>query len=309
MSKNLEMKAAGIQPQKKVRNRFSDNGFSWLILAVPLFLYIIFRLLPAFEAVYLSLTNYSLLTLSGKFIGLQNYVQLFHDPVFWAALKNTVEYMIVTNFGTIIIGLGLAMLLNRRKRGTVLARAIIYIPAVLSVVVMSEIAIMVFGPSNTSLMNWIVHFFGVSQQNWLNNPRESLPSLMGMQLYQGMGTTMIFYLAALQGIPSHLYEAAKLDGANAWQVFYRITLPLLRPVTMMLIILGYIAGFQAFTQMQIMTNGGPDNHTMSVVLYLYNNGFIDYKMGLASAMGVCLFIIILVVSIVQFRISWRNQMN
>lgn len=301
--------AVKVHKRRRIRHKFNDNGFAWLVLGVPLFLYIIFNLLPALEGLFLSFTNYSLLTLSGKFIGLQNYENLIHDPTFWSALKNTAEYMIVTNFGTIIIGLGLALLLNRRKKGMAAARAVIYIPAVLSVVVMSEIAKMVFGPGDTALMNWIVHFFGVSPQNWLNSPHEALPALMGMQLYQGMGTTMIFYLAALQGIPAHLYEAAKLDGANTWQIFRRITLPLLRPVTLLLIILGYIGGFQAFAQMKIMTNGGPANHTMSVVLYLYNTGFRDYKMGLASAMAVCLFIIIFIVSLVQFRISRRNQMD
>jgi ABC-type sugar transport system permease subunit len=263
----------------------------------------IFGFLPMIEALVLSFTNWSLLTLQGQFVGLANYTHLATSATFWEALKNTVWYMLVTNLGSIVLGLGLALLLNRRSRITNAARAILYIPSVLSVVVVSEMFIYLLGPEPGNLVNWALHWIGIPPQNWLDNPHLALPALMFLALWQGMGWTMVFYLAGLQGIPRYLYEAATLDGATGWKAVRYITIPLLRPVTTLLLILGYINGFQVFGQMQLMTAGGPDNRTMSLVLYLYNEGFQFYKMGYASAIGMVLFLVTFVVSLLQLRRS------
>jgi len=283
-----------------------ETWFSWMVLAIPFGLYMIFGFLPMFEAFILSFTNWSLLSLHGQFVGLANYAHLATSPTFWEALKNTVWYMLVANLGSIALGLGLAMLLNRRSRISNAARAILYIPSVLSVVVVSEMFIYLLGPSSGDLVNWAIHWFGIGPQNWLDNPRLALPALMFLALWQGMGWTMVFYLAGLQGIPRYLYEAATLDGATGWKSFRYVTFPLLRPITTLLLILGYISGFQVFGQMQLMTSGGPDNRTMSLVLYLYNEGFEFYKMGYASAIGMVLFLMTFIISLVQLRRS-RQQ--
>jgi ABC-type sugar transport system permease subunit len=296
---------------KKPRRRRSarairDARFSWAVLAIPFALYLIFALFPMAEALLLSFTNWSLLTLQGQFVGLANYVHLFTSPTFWEAFKNTVWFMLVTNLGSIVLGLALALLLSRRSWVTQSARAILYIPSVMSVVVVSEMFIDLLGPSQGNLVNWVVHWFGIPPQNWLVSPTLALPALMFLALWQGMGWTMVFFLAGLQGIPRYLYEAAQLDGATGWKAFRYITWPLLRPVTTLLLILGYINGFQVFAQMQLMTNGGPDNRTLSLVLYLYQEGFQFYKMGYASAIGMVLFLVTLIVSFLQLQRSRRQ---
>ncbi len=298
-----------IRPVRRSRRsavRVRDTRFSWLVLAIPLGLYMIFGFFPMLEALLLSFTNWSLLTLHGQFVGLANYAYLLTSTTFWEAFKNTVWFMLVTNLGSIALGLALAVLLNRRTRITSTARAILYVPSVLSVVVVSEMFIYLLGPSPGSLINWVVHWIGIAPQNWLANPRLALPSLMFLTVWQGMGWTMVFYLAGLQGIPATLYEAAKIDGATGWRAFRHITLPLLRPVTTLLLILGYFNGFQVFGQMQLMTLGGPDNRTMSLVLYLYDEGFQYYHMGYASAIGMVLFLVTFLVSLVQLQRSRRQ---
>lgn len=290
------------------RKRHSDNAFSWSVLALPLTLWVIFGLIPIGAGVVLAFTNFDILKLKGSFVGLANFQQLMQDDVFWRALWQTLEYMVVANFGTIIIGLLLALLLNVRRPGVGIARTILYVPGVMSLVVNVQIFTGVFGPGPSSLLNWLLHFFGVPPQTWLTSPSEALPVLESMALYTGSGFTMVFYLAGLQGIPYELYEAAQIDGASRLQQFWYITVPQLRNVTVMLMILGYINNFSVMLPMlQMTSNGGPDNHTMTLGLYFFDTAFQNYQMGYGSAIAVVIFILIFIVSFVNFQLNQRNS--
>lgn len=235
-------------------------------------------------------------------VGLDNYVtMLTGDPLFVKSLQVTLTYVVVAVPMQIVCALLLALLVNQQVRFVGLWRTIYYMPSVVAGVAVSVVWSWLLQP-DYGLVNDILGFVGIQGPAWLTSEQFALPAIIGMSLWS-VGGTMVIFLAGLRGIPRELLEAAELDGATGMGRFRYVTLPLLSPVTFFVLILGVIGGFQTFTQAYVMTQGGPLNATLFYGLYLYQNAFAFLKMGYAAAMAWFLFLVILAITLAQFRLA------
>jgi len=264
--------------------------------------FLLFVLGPVLASIYLSFTKYELFT-PPQWIGLSNYKELiFQDPLFPKSLYNTIYYTAFAVPLGVIFALLLSILLNNKLFGIRWFRTIYYLPAVTSGVAVSMLWLWLFNPQ-FGLINALLNMIGIREgPGWLVDARWSKPALILMSLWAVGGGTVI-YLAGLQGIPQQLYEAAEVDGATWWSKFWYVTIPMISPVIFFNMIMGIIGSFQVFTQAYIITGGGPVDSTLFYVLYLFRNAFMLFRMGYASAMAWILFIIILIVTLVQFKVA------
>jgi multiple sugar transport system permease protein len=277
-----------------------ENVTGWL-MALPFVLgLLMWTLGPMSYSLYLAMTNWDLLT-PPKWVGLGNFRQMFTTPETWLSLRVTTSYALGAIPLGMALGLFVALLLNTKVRGLSIWRSIYYLPAVLSGVAVSLLWQFIFS-ADWGVLNYVLSLAGVQGPAWLNSETWALPALIIMSLW-GVGGDMVIYLAALQGVPTELYEAADVDGANTWRKFWNITLPMISPVIFFQLITGIIAALQTFTQSFIMTRGGPNNATLFFVLYLYRNAFQYFRMGYASALAWLLFIYILILTLFVFRSS------
>jgi multiple sugar transport system permease protein len=262
-----------------------------------------FTLGPMLASIYFSLTQWDIVR-APIWIGLANYVKLFtDDPLFFIALKVTLTYVALSVPLKLIAGLGLSLLLNLKVRGMNVFRTIFYLPAVLSGVAVALMWIWIMHPE-MGVVNMILSRFGIEVPKWFWAPETALISVVIMSLWY-VGGGAVIYLAGLQNIPPHLYEAAEIDGANRWHRFRSVTLPLLTPTLFLQLVTGLIDAFQVFTAVYIITKGGPLKATFFYMLYLYQTAFEEFNMGYASAMAWVLTIIIVLCSVVVFRTSNR----
>lgn len=255
---------------------------------------------PLIAAAYFSLTEYSILK-SPVFIGLGNFRQMINDELFWQALRVTATYTFVSVPLLVTLGYLLALLLNQDVWGLSMWRTIFYMPAVVSGVAVAIMWLWVFHP-DMGIVNNLLRVFGIEGPRWFGSPDWALPTLILTSIW-GVGGGMVIYLAGLQGIPTHLYEAAELDGAGTWHKFVHVTLPMTTPVIFFNLLMGIIGSWQVFTSAYVITSGGPANSTLFYVLYLYRQGWQYFKMGYASALAWVLFFIILVFTVIIFRSS------
>lgn len=258
----------------------------------------IFTLGPMIFSALLSFQENDLLT-PPKWVGLDNFSTMFSNELFWKALQNTTIYSVGTVGLGMISSLILALLMNTRARGITLFRTIYYLPAVLPAAPVALLWIQIFNPE-TGLANAVLSWFGLPAQHWIYSEGQALPCLMMIALWS-VGSSLVIYLAGLQGIPQELYDAAQVDGAGWWSQLLHITLPMLSPTIFFTLIMNIIGSFMVFTQSQVMTAGGPNNATLTYVLYLYQNAFQYFKFGYASALAWVLFAIVLVLSLLVFR--------
>jgi multiple sugar transport system permease protein/raffinose/stachyose/melibiose transport system permease protein len=229
-----------------------------------------------------------------------NFVRLVQDPVFLKSLRNTLVYAAGTIIPQIVIGLVLAVVLNGRVFGQKFYRVAIYIPYVTSMVVISMIWLWIYDPA-LGIMNQLMKLLHLKQQKWIYDPQLALFSIVLMSVWKLVGYNMIIYLAALQQIPPQLYEAATIDGANIFQKFFRITVPMLQPTTFFLFVIACIASFNVFEQVNIMTAGGPMYATTTVVHQIYDRAFTYFQMGYAASMSCVLLIITMILTFINFR--------
>jgi multiple sugar transport system permease protein len=263
---------------------------------------IVFTLYPLISSLYLSFTDYNILT-APKWVGLGNYKSLLTDTdYFWPSLLNT-AFMFIELPLALIIGLGLALLLNQKVSGITVYRTIFYLPSIVPVVCSSMLWLWILNPEQ-GVLNAGLRALHIPAPAWLASPLWAKPGMIIMDLWGG-GGGMVIYLAALQGVPQSLYEAASLDGANGWQQMWHITLPSISPVIFFNLVMGVIGTFQYFTQTFVMTNGGPDNSTLYYALLLYQNAFQYFRMGTACAMAWILFVITLIATFIVFKSSVR----
>jgi multiple sugar transport system permease protein len=256
---------------------------------------------PILASAVLSFTKYDIVT-PPRWIGLENYNQLFtNDPLFWQSLRVTFVYSILAIPLGLIASMVLALLMNQKVRGIALWRTLYYLPSVISGVPVALLWLWIFNPQ-FGIVNWVLSLFGIQGPGWLLDDTWVLPAFVIISLW-GLGGGMVIYLAGLQGIPTHLYEAAEIDGATAWSRFWHVTLPMMSPVIFFNLIIGIINSFQTFTLPYVMTRGGPDNASMFYGLNLFFNGFQYFKMGYASALAWILFTVILVLVIIAFKTS------
>jgi multiple sugar transport system permease protein len=255
-------------------------------------------------SIYYSLCRYDVLRIP-QFIGFGNYEKLiFEDPYFWTSISNTLVYTVLRVPLCIIGSLLLAVLVNNAVRGVKFFRTIYFIPSIVTGVVLSVVWLWMFNPQ-FGLLNSFLAYMGVPGPLWLLDPNWSKPSMVLMSVWSIGGGRMLVFLAALQGIPKHLYEAVDLDGGGWWAKFKNVTIPMLSPVIFLWSVLEIIFSLQVFVEAYIMTQGGPLNSTMFYNLYLYNKAFNDFEMGYASALAWLLLIISLVITVIQFRLSKR----
>lgn len=265
---------------------------------------------PMLASLLLSFTSWTMLS-PPSWVGLDNYSTMFRDdPLFYEGLYNTAYYVLFSVPPGLALALGLAMLLNLKLKGIKLFRTVFFLPSVTNVVAVSVLWLWLFNP-DFGLLNTLLGWFGIEGPLWLQSESWSKPALIVMSLW-GIGGTMIIFLAALQGIPQELYEAADLDGATATRKFFHITIPMISPAIFFNLIIGIIGSFQVFTQAFVMTGGahpgsegGPNNSTLFFVLYLYKKAFQDFKMGYASSLAWVLFLIVLILTLLQWRFSKR----
>ena len=265
--------------------------------------FILIEVGPVLATIILSFTNYDILT-EAKFVGLLNYERLlFIDPLFWHSLRVTAIYSVGSVALHIIFGVLLALMLNQNLRGMSFYRTIYYLPAVVSGVAVAYMWIWVLN-KEAGILNTGLSYVGIEGPNWLFNYELVLPAFILMSLWS-LGGGMVLYLAALQGVPTALYEAAEMDGAGWRPKTWHITVPMISPVIFFNFIIGIIGSFQVFTNSFIITQGGPANATLFYVLYLYRHAFENLKMGYASALAWVLFLIIMTLTILSFRLSGR----
>ena len=274
----------------------------WLFALPWLIQFVFFIVAPFVASFYLSLTNYRFRG-APKVIGWDNYVELFSDdPLFWKSVVNTIYYTIVHVPGQIVIAFLIALLLNQYVRGIALWRTMFYLPSITAGVATAMLWIVILQPNG--LLNQFLGIFGIPGPRWLTSTTWAMQGLILMSFWT-VGTTMILYLAGLQGIPTHLYEAAEIDGAGPLRRVWHVTIPMMTPTIFLTVVLGIIGSFQVFTSALIVTSGGPANSTLFVLLYLYRKAFLIFQMGYASAIAWVLFVIILLFTVVQFAVARR----
>ncbi|QBD83332.1 sugar ABC transporter permease [Ktedonosporobacter rubrisoli] len=288
------------------RSNWKQNVIGWVFAAPWTLIFLLFLLGPIVASLILSFTDFGLVNLANPFklhfIGIQNYLRLFRDPLFLTAAFNTLYFVVVGVPLNVVLSLLLALGVNQGVSYLKsLFRVGYYLPVVTSIVALAVIWRYIYNP-DVGLLNSFLHLFGLPGADWLGNPNLAMPAIIIMSVWHNMGSAMIIFLAGLQGIDKSLYEAANIDGAGIWGQFRSITLPLLRPVLLFVTVVTSIGFLQVFAEPFVMTNGGPLNRTLTVSIYLYQQGFSFFHQGYASAMAYVMFIAIVLFALVQFRL-------
>lgn len=289
--------------ERGMTQRRAESVIGW-VFAFPYLLHLIlFQAGAILFSFYLSLFSSDLLQ-RHEFIDIDNYRYLFQDePLFWIAVKNTLIYTLISVPLATVIALSIAVLLNQNIKFQGVFRTLFYMPALVTGVAVAIVWIMVLHPE-FGISAIAFEFFGLKSPRWFWSEDWALPGLAMIALW-GAGTNMLLYLAGLQSIPSQVQEAARIDGASAWQVFFRVTLPLLTPTVFFNVVLNMIGSFQVFTQAFVLTQGGPNNATLTMVLLIYRKAFQNFSFGYASAIAWVLFVVILIMTFIVFRSSNR----
>lgn len=264
--------------------------------------FIVFALYPVMASLFYSFTDYDIIH-APKFIGLDNYTELFRDELFWKSVSATLKYTLIGVPVQLILSLLFALLLNQKVPLRGLFRTAMYFPSMVSGVAMSLLWFWVFNPQ-IGLFNYIISLFGGKGPLWLLDENYAIWALIMMSLWT-VGGGMIIFLAGLQGVPASLVEAAKLDGAGRWKTFLNVTIPMISPVLLFQLIMGVIDSFQVFTQAYVMTQGGPNYSTWFYVYNLYVSAFRDYRMGYSSAMAWILLVVVMLITYFIMKLSNR----
>jgi multiple sugar transport system permease protein len=290
-----------MKPESNARQEVSARGkrrrlpVAWILVSPFLFFYVAFLIYPSIQVAYLSFTN-SDITGTGTFVGLQNYAELIHDADFWASLWHTLYFIILTVVPNTAVGFLLALLVIRLKRLRLPILSAFFLPFVLPVSVVTTGALWLMD-TNFGIINYLVG----SSISWFQDPNWAMPAVAVVTIWWTVGFNMLLFIAGLQNISPDVYEASSIDGANSFQQFIYITCPLVWPVTSLVLLLQLIAQFKIFDQVYLLTQGGPYNSTMVVLLYMYRQAFQQNRGGYAAAVAVALVVIMLIISAIQFR--------
>lgn len=303
MNQSLKKYMQAISVHIKVKFSLSrkEEFTGWLFIAPMLLGFIVFMFGPILASLAISFTDWNVLQ-SPKFIGLSNFVNIFKDDSFMQCMANTLYFVVTMVPLVLAASMALAIILNQNIRGKAFFRSAFYFPSIVSTVAISMIWLWVFSPGNNGLLNTMLHLLGItSTVDWLGSSATVKPSLVIMRLWQSAGYYMIIFLAGLQAIPNELYEVADIDGASRWKKLWYITIPMLSPVTFFVTIMLMLAAFNIFEAIYVMTEGGPAGATNTIMYYIYLNGFKLYKMGYASALAWILLIMLVVLTLIQFK--------
>ena len=291
-------------PKRKMTRMETREAIAGYLYLLPNFIgFVIFTGIPIFLGLLISFTDYN--GFKWKFVGIKNYVKMFGNSQFQQAFINNLFYSLTSVPLTILLSLLLALALNRGMKGSSFFKTVAFFPNLTSMVAVGCVALMLFQPVNGPI-NQVLRLLGVAEDNlpkWFMSSKTALLTVVIVVVWKQAGYYMIMFIGGLKAIPAHLYEAAKMDGANSWQMFWNVTWPMLSPTTFMVTILTIIASFQVFDIINVTTEGGPGRATSVLVFRIYQSAFQDWKMGYASAMAYFLFMIILIITLIQ----WRGQ--
>jgi ABC-type sugar transport system permease subunit len=287
----------------KRKSSFGKERIGYVLIAPFALFFMIFIVAPLLINLFLSFTSYNLFSL--EFIGLKNYQNLLTDRVFPIAFRNTLIYTFFTLFLSMGGGLAAATFLNRKVPGLIFYRTGFYLPFITSMAAASMIWLWMYEPS-MGIFNLVLNALGISSKYWLYDPNLAMICLIIVSVWKNIGYNMIIYLAGLQGIPSSLYEAASVDGANFYQKFIHITVPMLKPVTFFLFITGFIGSFNVFDLVIIMTNGGPMYATTTIAHQIYDRGFNGFLFGYSAAMSMVLFAIVAIITALNYKFGKKG---
>jgi len=290
--------------RRPARLAIRRNLWGYTFVAPAILGFLIWTLGPMLISLGLGFTQWDMLS-APQWIGVDNYRRMFTgaDPLFWQAVKVTALYTALTvPLVGIVASLALALLLNRQSKGVGLLRTVFYLPNVLPAVANAALWLFLYNPQ-WGLLNQALGWVGLPPQQWIFDEQEVIPSLALMAMWTSSGAAMVIYLAGLQGVPQHLYEAVEIDGGGAWARFRHVTFPLITPLILFNVILTFIGVVQTFAQPYIMTQGGPGNASLFYMLYVYRSAFQQQQMGYASAMAWFLFLCVALISLIVFRTS------
>jgi multiple sugar transport system permease protein len=282
----------------------SEHFTGWAFVTPGAAIIVLFGAVPIVWSAIMSFQQNNLLSPNTPYVGLRNYREMVHDPVISQAIGHTFVYTALFVPGTMLVGLFLAVAMNRKIRFISLYRTAAYATMAISTISEAIVFIWLFDPSY-GLVNYIFSLVGIPQQQFLNSPSQALYVIVIMTIWGWSGFAVVIYLAALQGIPQELVDAAATDGAGRWATFRRITLPLLSPASLFLAIWLTINALQLFDEVYLSTQGGPLNATTVLVYYLYEQAFVNFNFGYASAIAYFLFLVIIVITAIQFRVGRR----
>ena len=286
---------------------FINRNVAFLFLFPAMGAIFLFFFIPVVASLFMSFTDFDIYSLGDiskvRFVGFKNYIELFKHPLFWKALGNTAYFVFIGGPLSIFVSLMAALLINSKMlKFKSFFRLAYFLPVVTTLVAIAIVWRYVYHPE-FGLMNYFLRIFGIKPVDWLGDPRFAMPAIILMAVWKNFGYNMIIFTAGLQNIPRELYEASWIDGANRWKQFIHITLPLLSPTTLFVSITTMIGYFQLFAEPYVMTQGGPLNSTLSIVLLMYNEGFKWWKMGYSASIAFTLFFIVLIITLIQLKLQ------
>lgn len=287
--------------------RNSQTRTAYLLIAPALILFIGFTAYPFIWSAQISLTNWDGLNAVKKYVGFQNYINLFQDHEFRQSLSVTTIYTVSVTIISTVLGFAIALMLQRRKRSAALYRTIFFSPVVTATVAAAVVWQLLFDPY-VGIIDIGLRAVHLPAPNWLSDTHWALPAVIIVGIWKRLGFAVIVYAAGLSSLPTSCFEAAELDGVSGWEKIRYLTIPLLRPVTTLVLITGFIDAIQVFDHIFLLTSGGPIGSTNVMSLFLYNQGFKLFRLGYASAIGWTLFLIILTLTVMQWQIRRRSEL-
>lgn len=283
----------------KKKIRVKEVSRVWLFVLPALIPLAVFWIYPILRSIYISLTDWDYMSPTYNFVWLDNFISLLKDQRFYDALWNTVVFSVGTLVPTIVLGLGLALLLQKSFKGSGVIKFILFSPWITPTVAVSIVWTWIYDPGS-GIANAILNFFGLPGLQWIKSSQTAMLAVIIVTVWKSLGYAMIFYLSALEKVPKELYEASGMDGAKSWQRFRDVTLPCISPTTFFLMIITMVNSLQAYDQIQILTQGGPSGSTRTLLYMYYQLGFEEFNMGQATAVAIVLILITVLLSVVQF---------
>ena len=281
--------------QREVRN----NVVAWLLVAPSLIFMLIFTVYPIFRSVYLSLTKYRLGMQAPEFIGLENYINLAGSSLFWKVMGNTLYFALITIVPSMVVGLFLATIVNRRSRMTGFVRTAYFYPVVMPMIAIASIWMFIYMAKN-GLFDQMLQSLGLEPMNVLSSKKTVLPAMAFMYVWKEAGYLMVFFLSGIQSISDEVNEAARIDGADSWTIFRKITLPLLAPTFLFVSTIALTNSFKLVDHVVIMTEGAPNNASTLLLYYIYQQGFTNFNYGVSSALTTVMLVLLMIVALPRF---------
>lgn len=296
----LPVKNTKIPFMKKLKRELKKNALVYIVLTPVLIHFMIFQIIPFVISFFLTFFDYKIIGKS-NFVGLKHWFYFFKDPIALRSLWNTVLFSAYYILPTLALGLILALIINSNIKGAKYLKLIFFLPVVTSFVIIAGVWAWIFTGTEVGIVNYLLSFVGIDPQLFLSNSKQSLFVLAGLSVFKVCGNTMIYYYAGLKSVDKQVYEAAKIDGASPLRTFWSITFPILKPIHFYVLITTTIGSFQIFDSAYLLTSGGPNFSTTTLVYYLYQQGFTSLNLSYAAVISYILFAIILVISLIQRR--------